>query len=141
VGYRTERSPAFLGWRYGSHPEIAYGVHPAFDGARLTGVVVARPVLGVAGLGALLITELFLREPTVAAGAQLLRSLIRSTSSDYLIAHFSSGTIERAALLRTGFIPVPRRGYTFVARLLNETREDPRLSASWDLTLGELEIF
>ena len=141
VGYRTERSLAYLDWRYGAHPEIEYGVHTLHDGAGLAGVVVARPVRGIAGLQALVITEMLLRTPTRRAGVRLLRSLLRASGSDYVVAHFAPGTIERQALVLAGFVRAPRRGYTFVARSLNPAPADPTLPGSWDLTLGELEIF
>ena len=86
-------------------------------------------------------TEMLLRTPTRRAGVRLLKSLLRASGSDYLVAHFAPGTIERRALVRAGFMRAPGRGYTFVARPLNQAPEDPTLPGSWDLTLGELEIF
>lgn len=141
VGYRTERSLAYLNWRYGSHPEVEYGVLPAFDDQGLWGAVVAREVRGVLGLRALTVTEMFLRMPTAQMGSRIVGTLARATSCDYLAAHFSVGTIERRALFRSGFLPVPGRGYTFAARALNPVPLDPTKPTSWDLSLGELEIF
>jgi GNAT superfamily N-acetyltransferase len=141
VGYRTARSVEYMDWRYGAHPGIAYGVHEVSDARGLSGVAVAREVGGMAGLRALLVVELLLREPSPRNAARLVKRLIRTTESDYLVAHFSAGTFERQALLRNGFIPVPGKEYTFVARGLDPVTPDPTRATSWDLTLGELEIF
>lgn len=141
VGYRTERTPAFLDWRYGRHPDIDYGVHAVTDGEGLRGVVVARSVRSIRGLSALVIVELFLRDPTSREGAFVLKSLRRTTSCDYLVAHFAPRTIERGAIRRSGFTRAPGRGYTFAARPLTEVPDELTRPNAWDLTLCELEIF
>jgi GNAT superfamily N-acetyltransferase len=141
VGYRTERTLAYLDWRYGGHPDIEYGVHVVTDDRGLAGVLIGRPVRGIAGLKALAITEMLMRTPSRRAGAKLLRSVARATDCDYLMAHFAPGTLEHDALSVAGFVRAIGRGYTFVACPLNTTPDDPTQPGSWDLTLGELEIF
>jgi GNAT superfamily N-acetyltransferase len=140
-GFRTDRTPAFLDWRYGSHPEIRYGVHLQEKAGVLEGMAVCRPVAGFLGLSALLVTDVFLRRPWAADGAELLRNLARSTPHDYLVGHFAPRTVEHAVLLRSGFVRIPRRGYTLAARSLRGLPGDPGRARSWDLSLGDLEIF
>lgn len=140
VGYRTTRTPAFLDWRYGGHPEIQYRVH-AVERDNVRGVVIARAVAGIAGLEALVVTDVFLSDPTSRNAAVLFRSLLSTTTCDYVMAHFAKGTIERRGLLRSGFVRAPRRGYTFAVRPLRSLALDPTRADGWDLTLSELEIF
>jgi GNAT superfamily N-acetyltransferase len=141
VGYRTVRDVAYLDWRYGKHPDIEYSVHPSYGTDGLDGLVIGRHVTGARGMRAFVITEMLLREPSRKTATRVLRSLIRARPSDYMMAHFAHGTFERQALRRTGFLRAPRRGYTVAALPLNTTPMDPTQRGSWDLTLGELEIF
>lgn len=141
VGYRTERTLEYLDWRYGAHPHLEYYVHALANDGKLEGFLILRRALGISGLQALLITELFVRRPSVLSVAWLLRSLVRQGSCDYLSGHAAAGTLERKAFFQMGFLPAPGRGSTFVARPLNAVSPDPTRRRSWDLTLGELEIF
>jgi GNAT superfamily N-acetyltransferase len=141
VGYRTARDLAYLEWRYGQHPDINYSIYPEYGHNGLAGVIIGRTVPGARGMNAFVITEMLLRTPGRRAGARLLRSLIRAEPGDYLMAHFARGTWERHALMLTGFVRAPGRGYIIAARSLNPAPEDPTRRPSWDLTLGELEIF
>ncbi|HEV2124503.1 MAG TPA: GNAT family N-acetyltransferase [Chloroflexota bacterium] len=141
VGYRTERTLDYLDWRYGAHPHLEYHVHALASEGGLEGFLILRPALGASGLQALLITELFVRRPSVLSVARLLRSLVCQRSCDYLSGYAAAGTFERKAFFQTGFLPAPGRGSTFAARPLNAVSPDPTRRRSWDLTLGELEIF
>lgn len=142
VGYRTERSLAYLDWRYGAHPNVRYGVYPLLDSAGLLeGFLVARPTTGVRGLTAMALTELFAREPSPAAVRRLLRSALRDVRCDYWSAHFARRTVEHQALTSTLFLKAPGRGYTWTALSLNAAGEDPTQPQAWDLTLGDMEIF
>jgi hypothetical protein len=141
VGYRTLRTLSYMDWRYGAHPDVEYVVHAVNDSAGLVGAAVGRVVPGPRGLRAFLLTELMSRFPSASASARLLRSLFGATRADYLVAHFADGTFERAALVRTGFLRAPRRGYTFVAYPLAASAADATDANRWDLSIGELEIF
>lgn len=142
TGYRTCRDLAYLDWRYGAHPDIRYGVHATTDAnGAIDGFLIARPASGVRGLGAMVLTEAFVREPSVGALRRLIRSAIRSVPCDYWVTHFPLGTLERDALRRLGFFKAGRRGFTLTALPLRRDIADPVESGNWDLTLGELEIF
>ncbi len=141
VGYRTVRDTAYLKWRYGGHPDIHYEVVAEYDNGELVGVLIGRSVRNRRGYSSFVITELFLRNPSVDAAVSLLRTGFRELPHLYVIAHFSEGTIEQKALRRVGFLRIPGRGYTFAARSLAPVPWDPVRPESWDLTLGELEIF
>src|SRR5690606_32464169 len=107
------------------------------------------------------VTELFLARPARAAARALLTGLARSADCDYLLASFAAGTLERGALQRAGFLPVPRRGQVWAVRPLAGSSDDgsdpehrrdpdhrrgpleldPTRASSWDLTLGDMEVF
>ncbi|HEU5209581.1 MAG TPA: hypothetical protein VFU06_09230, partial [Longimicrobiales bacterium] len=142
VGYRTIRDLHYLDWRYGSHPDVRYGVHAlAGDSGRLDGFLVARSARGARGLTALVLTEVFVREPSTRSLRRLLRSAMRASGGDYWMAHARKGTLEHAALRRSGFVHAPGRGYTWTALPLRDDIPDPTRPDAWDLTLGEMEIF
>jgi GNAT superfamily N-acetyltransferase len=142
VGYRTLRSPDYLDWRFGSHPDVRYGVHAVADShGSLEGFLIARPALGMRGLTAMTITEVFVRDASTAALIRLFRSAFRCVDCDYWSAHFAIGTHERRALARVGFVQAPARGYTWTTLPLNPTADDPASASAWDLTLSEMEIF
>lgn len=141
VGYRTVRTSDYLDWRYGQHPDVEYWVLSVPSGGGLEGAVIGRPVWGSGGLPAFAVTEMFVRDPDEAHCGRLLQSLLRATVCDYVMAYFAAGTAERSALSRSGFFRAPGRGYTFVSLPLGPAELDPTREDSWDLTLGELEIF
>jgi GNAT superfamily N-acetyltransferase len=141
-GYRTRRDLAYFDWRYGAHPDVRYGVHPlSGPSGRLDGFVVARPAQGLCGLSAMVLTEIVAADAVPGSLRRLLRSALRHVRCDYWLAHSASGTLEHRALRGLAFIRAPGRGYTWTALPLNPTVQDPTKPASWDLTLGELEIF
>jgi hypothetical protein len=142
VGYRTRRDLAYLDWRYGSHPNVRYGVYYSSPAAgTVDAFVIARPARGIRGLTTVAVTEMFVRDPSPASIRQFLRSFIRSVDCDYLTAYFAEGTNERIAVARLGFVAAPGRGYTWTTLPLNPVEDDPTAADQWDLTLGELEIF
>lgn len=142
VGYRTRRTLTYLDWRYGRHPDIGYGVYPSYDAAGgLVGFTVGRPARGARGLVAIMLTEIFAADPSVTNVRRLLRGAMQQIRADYWVAHFSRGTLEFEALAATGFMPIRRSGYTWAALPLGPVSLDPAGAESWDLSLGELEIF
>jgi hypothetical protein len=141
VGYRTPRDVARLHWRYGAHPTVGYGVHVLASGDRLDGFLVARPTWGARGLKALVVTDLFHREPSVANLRRLVRGAIRGTDCHYLQAHFAEGTRERRALWSAGFFAAPKREIVFTVRPLLSAPLDPARADVWDFSFNELELF
>lgn len=141
VGYRTPRDIRYLEWRYGAVPTARYGVWVLEAKGELEGFLVARSTSGARSLPVLVITEIFLAKPEAATAARLLRGLIRAAGVGYLLAYFALGTVEHRALRATGFRRVPRKRTILTARKLLSSPLDPTHESSWDLTLGELEIF
>lgn len=138
VGLRTTRSCDYLQWRYGQHPHLTYAVYPFEVHNKLVGFVVLRPNTRY-GWQEVVINEMFLTASDY--GKLMLQAMYRALKNDYLIAHFAEGTLERMLLKQTGFITVPRQGLTFTVRQLNTTSVPTTKASSWDLTLGDLELF
>lgn len=142
VGWRTVRTLDYLDWRYGQVPDLKYEVVSVWKRGQLAGFVLGRRARGFAGLPVFVVTEIFSAAPSRSTFTMLLMRTARSISTAYLLAHFADGTMERQALSRAGFVRIPKRGYVFTARTLDdEVTPDPLEQNSWDLTIGELEIF
>lgn len=129
AGFRTPRTPAYLRWRFGSHPTAHYVF--AFDGR-------------AAAIGRAHIRdgrrELVVSEVAGRHGHGPVAMLRDSCRPDYMVAWFSSRAPERKTMVRSGLIPVPRySALRLVARPLRDVQVD--LSwANWDLSLGDLEL-
>lgn len=140
VGLRTTRTFELLRWRYGACPTATYRVVP-WESDRLEGFAVLRTAARGSRLPAAVLTEAFVRDPNSSRYAKLLREVVRNVRAGYLTAHFTADTAERGGLLRSGFLPAPRRRGVLTARGLGlDAVHDDALGA-WDLTLGELEVF
>lgn len=139
-GVRTMRSPGYLDWRYGAHPQVEYLVCPLVErpAERLVGYAVWRPnVRG--GLQEAVLVEMALAEPDASLGRRLIEKVAQQACSDYLICHFADGAFEQRMVSATGFWRIPGRTMTVVARGLGDEGLPARLQ--WDLTLGDLEVF
>jgi len=140
VGFRTPRGVDYLQWRYGQHPHLAYGFFALEDTEGLAGVAILRPNWRY-GWQEVVLTELFLRQPDLRLGKTFFKNLIMQLQADYLIAHFPEPSFEKALLKQTGFYKVPAQGMTFTIHPLSSRSQSGVEARSWDLTLGDLEIF
>lgn len=129
TGLRTPRTPEYQRWRFNQHPTARYG-WVGEDSGR--GAVVRSSVRR--GRVELLVTEL-------TSGARLLRTLARTHRARYMAASFSSGTPERKAARWAGmFRPPGVQGLRLVANQLSTLDFDVFNIASWDLSLGDMEL-
>lgn len=142
-GWRTPRTPDYLTWRYGCHPSIQYGVHVLADdrdSRRLQGFALLRPNVRQ-GWQELVLADLFLAEWEGRQAQRLLHGLHRAVEADYVIAHFAAASRERAWLRRLGYWRVPKRRLVFAVMPLQEITPPLLDARSWDLSLGDLELF
>lgn len=139
-GLRTERTIAYLDWRYGGHPAVAYAAVPVLRDGVLAGFAVLRPNVR-RGLREAVLAELLLREADHALARELLAAVGRAVRADYIVAHFPEGSFELASLRRAWYLRVPRQGLTFTVRRLAGGGPDARRAAIWDLSAGDLEVF
>ena len=95
----TDRSIAYLSWRFGSHPVYAYSAVSVGDA---DGVCFIREVQR-GGLRWLLLQEMLLRSPEPNIVAELVRNAQRSFQPDFMTAFVPEGSFAQRALRACGF--------------------------------------
>jgi hypothetical protein len=75
-----------------------------------------------------------------ATARALLHEIRRSAPLDHLTCSFPTGWTAARAARRSGYVRSPE-GMSFVTNPLRDTALDPRVMASWALSLGDLEVF
>jgi GNAT superfamily N-acetyltransferase len=139
--YHTDRTLAFLRWRYAAVPGLSYKAHLDIDGDAGALVIVRSRVRG--RLREVTICDL-LMTPTrrgIAMARRLVSTLAARADADYIAACAPRGTAERRVLARSGFLPAPRLGPHFTARRLDQSAPDPSRWGNWRCSIGDLELF
>lgn len=139
----TDISAAYLAWRYRDCPGISYGAAGTFDRASGALLIFRRAVRR--GLRELRLSDLFVTDDRASQSKvkDVVRSLTREEEIDLVTARAGRGTAEAKALVRAGFVPVPRIGPTLAVRPIAAEAALPpidRLSA-WSASIGDLEVF
>jgi GNAT superfamily N-acetyltransferase len=135
VALHTTVTPEYLRWRYGPESRLDYRCIRVERHGRLVGLAFARP--RVRGrLSELMLSQLVVRPGDTAAARAVLRSA-RLGGTDHVVAHLGQGLPGRSA----GYLTVPRWGIRLVANPRRPLPVDPLQLASWDLSLGDLEVF
>jgi GNAT superfamily N-acetyltransferase len=128
AGLRTPRTPAYLRWRFSTHPTANYLFAQQGESAAIGRAHIRN------GRRELVVSEV------VGSSHDAVALLRKECRPDYTVAWFSPGAPERRIMVRSGLLPVP--GYSalrLVARPLRNLNSD--LSwANWDLSLGDLEL-
>lgn len=138
---RTQRSWDYLHWRYGQHPTIPYYAVFVHDNGSLQGCVIFRTNTRY-GMKEVVLSEVLLAEPREGLYDALLQRLRSTLRADYLITYFAPESFHRTTLESRGFRPVPRQGMNFTVRTLgHDLPLDPQQLESWDLVMGDLELF
>ena len=135
---QTDRSVAYLRWRYAAAPGLGYRAIAALaDDGTLRGLAFARPRYR----GRL--RELTLSELLVASGdrrtAMTLLRRARRSGCDYVASHVPRSLSLPA--VAAGYFRAPGHGMTLVARPLQDVDPDPTDLRSYALQLGDLEVF
>lgn len=140
----TRRDADYLSWRY-QPPERGprYGVLWRIDGS--TGAAIIARSRRRGRWREVLLCEV-LATPGAdgrRAAAELIDKIAAGSGADYLAACGPPQTAERAALRRTGFLPVGRRGPLLTVRPLSPAGEAAGAErwASWRSSIGDLELF
>ena len=139
-GYRTPRDMDYLRWRYGEHPSVKYGVSVFEQNGKPEGFVVLRPNYRY-GLKEIVLDDMFLKSDLMSSGKSVIENVISSIYADYIISSFARGTVELEVVKRSRFLKVPVKGIILTGRQLNPVAFSPLSYDSWDLTLGDLEVF
>jgi GNAT superfamily N-acetyltransferase len=128
-GLVTNRTPAFLAWRYGFEP-LAY--RAVLAGRRLEdGLVVFRLRRRGAATEAA-ITDVLVPASAPGLAHSLCRRALRESGADYAVRL----RFDR----RRGFVPLPRQGPRLVHRGLADANGVPP-PRGWSLSLGDVELF
>ena len=136
---QTDRSVAFLRWRYAQHPHFPYFAETVSKGSQLDGVLFCRTNLR-SGLREIMINDVLARDDDADTQRKLIRQLCAHAGAHYIAAHAADGSPLLATLRSLGFHRVPRRRIMLVARTLTEGMElDPFQASNWSLCLGDLE--
>lgn len=126
----TERTDAFVTWRYSDHPTARYRSVGGGDGA-----VIVRPN-NRRGRWELVISDAFGADP-----GRAYRQAVHATRGAYAIASFPADSPARRAGRRAGMIPVPGvAAMTLVARPLDPLDIDVLDPEHWRFSLGDLEL-
>lgn len=136
---RTDRTPDYLRWRYGSAPLLDYRAVVSGSGGAMDGLAVFR-VRPRRGMWEATVAELIVPGGDVGGARRLLREVARSAPVDVLTCRMPPGTASARALRRGGFVPAPG-GMTLVVNSLRPIGIDPQHPGSWALRLGDLEVF
>ncbi|CAN5619486.1 hypothetical protein BH20ACT2_BH20ACT2_08680 [soil metagenome] len=135
----TDRTAAYLRWRYADAPDLDYRVAVATQGRRLTGLALGRPRRrGL--LGEFTLDELLVETGDVSTARALLRA-VAGSGCDHVAAITGHDPDLRAAWRAAGFLTFPGKGMILTARPLRAMPADPRSLSSWRLSLGDLELF
>lgn len=139
-GIRTDRSAAWLRWRYAEAPTLPYQAVWTTDPGPAA-LVVRTGARG--GLREAMLSEVLTSPRGVPALGKLVRWVVAAAAPDYLVAHAPWGSLRCRALLRAGFVPLPWVGPVLTVRPLSATARAAGLSrpGAWRLSLGDLEIF
>jgi hypothetical protein len=134
-GLATERDLSYLRWRY-SAPGLDYRAVMEERDGETAGVAVFR-MRARGGLWEATVAELL--APTGGGVAKdLLVRTRRAAGTDHLTLYPGE---HRAAARRTGFVPVPGGTDLVVNTLGHRIEPDPTQLDSWQLSLGDIEVF
>lgn len=138
LGLHTPRTLEYLRWRYADAPGLDYRALTVGNGDGVDGVAFGR-LRRRGSLSEFTLSELLVREGDVSTARSLLRSARRS-GADHVAVHTSQAA-ERRAAAAAGYVTVPRYGLGLVANPRRTLPVDPLDVRSWQLCLGDLEVF
>jgi GNAT superfamily N-acetyltransferase len=139
IRLRTRIDLAYLRWRYAETPGLDYRTIMTHRRGRLTGVAFARPRLR-GSLTELTLAQLIVHPADPGAVSRLLRAAAHA-GSDHVATHLTPGSKAAAVGLRCGYVRARGRGMTLVANPRRPVSPDPTRLDSWQLALGDLEVF
>ncbi|HET7325919.1 MAG TPA: GNAT family N-acetyltransferase [Nocardioidaceae bacterium] len=135
----TRRTLAYLSWRYGDAPGLDYRCITVESAGTLTGVAFGR-MRRRGPLAEFTLSDLLVRDGDRHTARQLLRTA-RGSGADHVAVHTSAGSEAERVALSTGYLTVPRNGMELVANPRRTTSVDPLRLTSWQLSLGDVEVF
>ncbi|HEU5149613.1 MAG TPA: GNAT family N-acetyltransferase [Iamia sp.] len=136
----TDRSVAYLRWRYAEAPGLDYRHVAVHRGGELVGLVFARPRRR-GPLAELTVSEVLVARGDRATTRALLREAGRGSGCDHLATVTGLDPDLGGAFTRAGFVRLPSQGIVLTTRPLADVAPDPTALGSWAFSLGDLEVF
>ena len=130
----TAVDPAFLRWRYGQF-EHYRAVTDDGAGGRGGGIAIFR-VRGHGRFWVAQVCELLIERDDPRIARRLFAQVRKAARVDFLACSLPS----RAHAARAGFLTSPHRTLLTANPLRDDLHPDPTLPASWDLSLGDLDL-
>lgn len=139
AGFHTPRTLDYLRWRYADAPGHDYRCITVQTGGSLIGLAFGH--LRPRGrLQEFSLSEVIVRDGDRRTASELMRAARRS-GADHVATHAAPGTESSAVALTCGYFSVPRQGIGLAVNPRRRLPLDPRNPASWQLSLGDLEVF
>ena len=136
----TLRNLSYLRWRYADIPGLRYHALSDWSDGHLTGLGIFR-VRARGSLWETSIAELLVASGDTRAARRLLRAIGSAAATDHVACHLSKGGRVAGAARRAGYVSAPV-GVTLAVRTLTESlTPDPVSLHSWNLSLGDIEVF
>lgn len=139
VPLSTPRDLTYMRWRYADAPGLDYRAIREQGRRGLRGLAVFR-VRRRGRLSETTLSEVVTRPDDRQAARRLLRRVRGAAAVDHVTAHFAAGSAAARIALSEGFIRIPG-GMLLVTNALQEITPDPTELRSWNLSLGDLEVF
>jgi hypothetical protein len=136
-------SPEYFDWRYCRIPGFRY--HALWEGDAGRGALVVLRTRRRGAVEEIRVCDLLVGPLSGAARSlrTVLRRAARAADANVMLAMAPGRPHFRGALLRAGFLPVPRSGPILTAYPLRDApgHPDPTQLDSWGATIGDLELF
>lgn len=130
----------FLRWRYGSAPLLDYRTAREPEDGPLRGLAIFR-VRPRGALWEATVADLIVGGADQATARALLQGVATAVPVDHLTCRFRRGSAPARAARAGGFFPAPGGMTLAVKPLCDDIEPDPTSMDSWDLCLGDLEVF
>jgi GNAT superfamily N-acetyltransferase len=143
VRIHTNRTEAYLKWRYADIPGFHYQAQSCTEGDSAAAIISrTKPRHGAIELS---LSEMIISpdSPGVRIGTQLLKDILEESPADYAVAIAADHTPEQSVLRNSNFIPLRNKGPMFAVRVLNDQNGIPDCYfwSNWRCSIGDMEIF
>lgn len=136
----TDRSVAFLGWRYAAAPGLDYRAVRESEDGQLRGVAFFR-IRPRGPLWETTIADVIVPPGDWRTARRLLRRVVRAAPVDHVSCRPARGTASGRAARAAGFVRWGK-GPVLTVKTLGHVRADPAARPTWDaIGLGDLEVF
>jgi GNAT superfamily N-acetyltransferase len=137
-GFHTPHNLAYLHWRYAQAPGLDYRGIVSESAGRLDGVAFGR-LRRRGRLNELTLSEVLVRQGDHRSARRLLRAAKHSGADHVAVLAGAPGL--RHAAHATGYLTAPGRGLGLTTNPRRPLPLDPCKVKSWQLSLGDLEVF